>query len=61
MLQLPFWTIVKVTGRPELDVALTVKAPPTTWEGMGLKVMVCDFGALAAVTVKLRVTGVAAP
>ncbi len=57
MLQFPLGTMTKLTGRPELAVALTVRVPPTTCEGMGLKVMVWDLGELAAVTVKLRVTG----
>lgn len=31
----------KVTGRPELAVALTVPVPPTSTRGAGPKVMVC--------------------
>ncbi len=59
MLQLPFWTMLNVTGRPELAVALTVKVDPTVCAGMALKVIVCDLRAAAA-TVKLCETDVAA-
>jgi len=60
ILQLPFWTILKLTGRPELAVALTVNVPPTICAGRELKVMVCALSALADVTVKLCVTDAAA-
>ncbi len=47
---------VKVTGRPELAVALKLSGVPTVWEAIALKVMVCglttandcDTGAAAA-------------
>ena len=58
MLQVPFWTILKLTARPELAVALSVNLRPSIWAGMALKVMTCDLS--VAVTVKLCVTGVAA-
>jgi hypothetical protein len=44
-LQLPFGTMVKLTGRPELAVALTVMELPTVCAGMALKVMVCEVAA----------------
>jgi hypothetical protein len=46
---------VKVTGNPELAVALTVNVVPTFCGGIELKVMVCDCS-----TVKLCETEVAA-
>jgi len=58
MLQVPFWTVLKLTVRPELAVALSVNLRPNLCEGMALKVMVCDLS--VDVTVKLLVTGVAA-
>ena len=59
MMQLPFWTGTKLTGKPELAVALTVRLLPTVWAAIGLNVMVCDLRA-AALTVKLCETEVAA-
>jgi hypothetical protein len=34
---------VKVTGRPELAVALKMSGVPTVWEAIALKVMVCGL------------------
>lgn len=51
MLQLPFGTIVNVTGRPEVAVALTVSVVPTVCAAIVLKVMVWAFK--AALTVKV--------
>ncbi len=45
MLQLPFWTTVKVTGRPEVAPALTVREDPRVCAGIALNVMVCAAGA----------------
>jgi hypothetical protein len=56
MLQLPFGTIVKLTGRPELAVALTVSVVPTVCAGIAPKVIVCA----CALTLKLCVTFAAA-
>ena len=50
-LQFPFWTTVKVTGRPELAVALTVKLVPIFWDGMELKVMVWDMTCALTTTI----------
>jgi hypothetical protein len=48
-LQLPFGTTVKLTGRPELAAALTVRVVPTVCAGMAPKAMVC----VCAFTLKL--------
>ncbi len=50
-LQLPFWITVKLTGSPELAVALTLILLPTVWVGIAPKVIVCPC--CEAVTVKL--------
>ncbi len=58
MLQLPFGTTTKETGKPELAVALTVIEVPTRCDAIALKVIVCDCW--AAATLKLCVTDWAA-
>ncbi len=50
--------MLKVTGSPELAVALTVRVVPTVCAEIALNVMVCDLS--AAFTVKLCVTLAAA-
>ena len=39
-LQLPFWTTLNVTGRPELAVATAVTWAPTNWLGIAVKAIV---------------------
>jgi hypothetical protein len=56
MLQFPFGTTVKLTGRPELAVALTVRVVPKVCAGIGLNVIVCVW----TFTLKLCVTFAAA-
>ncbi len=53
-LQFPFGTTMKLTGNPELAVALTVRLVPTTCAAIGLNVIVCATG-VAEVTTRLMV------
>ena len=55
--QTPVVVEAKLTVKPEVDEADSVSGVPTVCEPGLLKVMVCE----AAFTVKLCVTGVAAP
>jgi hypothetical protein len=55
-LQFPFGTTLKLTGRPELAVALTVSEVPTAWEGIAPKLILCA----SPLTAKLCVTFAAA-